>query len=195
MAGGEAGVPGFPLRLHSGHHPARRPTPRETKTGGEPTALVRLRGDGARRGSQNSPPPAPAWPDPRRSRHAQRSRPITSKKPLEGSPGSSVRSRAAPACHLQSGPAPATPEPLARASTSAVPWSRASATSHPSRGNHCPHRRAARPSTIPAARGVRAAPPSSCGLGRPSAEGTGAGPCLRTSRKEGRDARAAQPAR
>lgn len=56
-----------------------------------------------------------------------------------------------------------------------VPWSRASATPLTSRGTHSLHRPAACPSTIPAARGVRAAPPSSCGLGLPSAEGGGGG--------------------
>jgi hypothetical protein len=55
--------PGSPCDSSMGHHPPRRPTPRETKTGGGPTALARLRGDEARRGSNNSahppnPPPS-----------------------------------------------------------------------------------------------------------------------------------------
>lgn len=67
------------------------------------------------------------------------------------------------------------PEPSARAAAAAVPWSRASAVPRPSHGTSRLHRPAARPSTVPAARGERAAPPSSCGLGLPSAEGGGGG--------------------
>lgn len=191
--------PGSPCDSSMGHHPPRRPTPRETKTGGGPTALARLRGDEARRGSNNSahpptpPPPRPlTWPGPRRSRHTQRPRPITSSQPLGGRPAQEYAGRSGLSPSEPPGPRHSASEPSARAS--AVPWSRASATTYPSRGNHRPHRPAAHPSTLPAARGVQAAPPSSCGLGLRSAEGTGAGPCLRTSTKEGCDARAAQPA-
>lgn len=169
------------------HHPPRRPTLRETKTGGwahrprppprgrsatrlagHPPILARLQAEQTRVAAA----PHDLFPAARRVARLK-------------------TTWAVPARHLQSRPAPATPpsEPSARAS--AVPWSRGSATSYPSRGNHRPHHPAAGPSTIPAARGAGVEPPSSCGLGLPSAKGTEAGPCLRTSTEEECDARAA----
>lgn len=191
-------MPRIPLRLHSGTPPAPTPDPegdKDWRRAHRPRPPPR--GRSATRFVEHPPTHThTAWPGPRRSRHAAAA-PHHLFAAARGREVAGARVRgAAPACHLQSRPAPATPpsEPSARASASRVPWSRASATSFPSRGNHRPHRPAARPSTIPAVREVRAAPPSSCGLGLRSAEGTGAGPCLRTSTKEGCDARAAQPA-
>lgn len=193
-------MPRIPLRLHSGTPPAPTPDPEGDKDwrrahrprpppwGRSATRLAE------HPPTQTQPGQAPGGADTRSGRA-----PSPLRSGSGGGGASSRRKRhkstqAAPACHLQSRPVPATPpsEPSARAS--AVPWSRFSTTSYPSRGNHGPHRPATRPSTIPAAREVRAAPPSSCGLGLRRAEGTWAGPCLRTSTKEGCDARAAQPA-
>lgn len=115
---------------------------------------------------------------------------MTSSQPLGGSPGSRLRGPCRPVTFRVARPPPLR-LPSLSARASAVPWSRGSATSYPSRGNHRPHHPAAGPSTIPAARGVGVEPPSSCGLGLPSAKGTEAGPCLRTSTEEGCDARAA----
>lgn len=114
------------------HHPPRRPTLRETKTGGwahRPRPPPRGR---SATGLVGHPPILARL-------QAEQTRVAAAPHDLFAAARRVARLKttwAVPARHLQSRPAPATPpsEPSARAS--AVPWSRGSATSYPSRGTH-----------------------------------------------------------